>query len=177
MSMFEHFIHKEQGFDIAQKKTSVLADAAYKGECGPLSAASFSRRGYLGLIPFYSGLPPNVTGDLHVKSIGQGNSLVKEDVKLDWLMATSCSVLKYFGEVVVGVASEKDRLLVLKRIDQLGPWGRRYMGVVQFRPKLPSHLPNQMLHWGQTYIKEHNCGKVSVRTALASTHGRFRASS
>ena len=99
MSMYEHALHKQQGFEIAQNLTTILAQASYEGECSKLSPSAFSRRGYVGLVPFYSGLPPNVTAGLHVKSIGQGNSLVKEEVKLDWLMATTCSMLKYFGEV------------------------------------------------------------------------------
>ena len=101
MSMYEHVLHKQQGFETAQNLTTILAQASYEGECAKLSPSTFSRRGYIGLVPFYSGLPPNVTAGLHVKSIGQGNSLVKEEVKLDWLMATTCSMLKYFGEVCV----------------------------------------------------------------------------
>ena len=87
-------------------------------------------------------------------------------------MATVCSVLKYFGEAVIGVTNDKDRRLALQRIDQLAPWGRRYLHVVQLMPKLPSHLPNQLLHWGQVHMKRHNCGIPSGSRALRHSFPR-----
>eukprot|EP01040_Poterioochromonas_malhamensis_P022469 gene22469-27344_t len=74
MSMFEHVLHKAYGFEIAKNRTLTMSRAAYEGECSSLRASK--ENNYLALIPFYGGLPPNVTKDLAVKSIGQGNSLV-----------------------------------------------------------------------------------------------------
>lgn len=74
MSMFEHLIHKKHGFETAQNKTLIMSKAAYAGECSNVKINTNQQ--YVALIPFYGGLPPNVTKDLSVKSIGQGNSLV-----------------------------------------------------------------------------------------------------
>jgi hypothetical protein len=75
MSMYEHMVHMREGYEIAQNKTSILSNAALKGECEGLNISGSLE--YLALIPFYGGRPPNVTTDLKVKSIGQGNSLVR----------------------------------------------------------------------------------------------------
>ena len=74
MSMFEHLLHRKEGYEKAQNKTSILSSAALKGECEGLNISSSLE--FLALIPFYGGRPPNVSSDLKVKSIGQGNSLV-----------------------------------------------------------------------------------------------------
>jgi hypothetical protein len=78
MSMYEHLLHKKSSFDIAKQKSEILSNAAFHGECYNLSTTTFNvnTMDYLSLIPFYGGLPPNVTRDLKVKSLGQGNSLV-----------------------------------------------------------------------------------------------------
>jgi hypothetical protein len=75
MSMYEHVNHKAYGFSVAQNKTLALSRAAFRGECDHLKVSK--SKDTLALIPFYGGLPPNVTADLSVKSIGQGNSLVR----------------------------------------------------------------------------------------------------
>ena len=75
MSMYEHLVHMRESYEVAQNKTSILSYAALKGECEGLNISSSLE--YLALIPFYGGRPPNVTTDLKVKSIGQGNSLVR----------------------------------------------------------------------------------------------------
>jgi hypothetical protein len=67
---------------------------------------------YLGLVPFYSGLPPNVTSDFKVGSVGEGNSLADRHTKAQQLAATLCSLLRYFGQAVVAVANKADRRLV-----------------------------------------------------------------
>jgi hypothetical protein len=72
--MYEHQIHKKYGFAEAKNKTLILSKAAFKGECENLHISKTKE--YVALIPFYGGLPPGVTKDLTVKSIGQGNSLV-----------------------------------------------------------------------------------------------------
>jgi hypothetical protein len=74
MSMFEHLNHKTYGFEIAKNKTLTMSRAAFKGECENLVISKTKE--YIALIPFYGGLPPGVTKDLKVGSIGQGNSLV-----------------------------------------------------------------------------------------------------
>jgi len=74
MSRFEHIIHKAEGFDVAQNRTLIMSQAAFHGECTNLTINP--NRQYLALVAFYGGLPPNVTKDLTVKSLGQGNSLV-----------------------------------------------------------------------------------------------------
>lgn len=74
MSMFEHLNHKKYGFEVAKNKTLIMSKAAVAGECDHLQPSRTKE--YISLIPFYGGLPPGVTKDLTVKSIGQGNSLV-----------------------------------------------------------------------------------------------------
>lgn len=74
MSMFEHLNHKKYGFAEAKNKTLVMSRAAFAGECDNLVISKTKE--YVALVPFFGGLPPGVTKDLAVKSIGQGNSLV-----------------------------------------------------------------------------------------------------
>ena len=74
MSMYEHLQHKKYGFEVAHNKTIIMSRAAVAGECDNLEVQNVQN--VIALIPFYGGLPPNVTKDLSVKSIGQGNSLV-----------------------------------------------------------------------------------------------------
>ena len=75
MSSYEHLLHRKVGYDVAKNATIVLSKAAIKGECDNLVISD--TREYLALIPFFGGLPPDVTVDMKVKSIGQGNSLVR----------------------------------------------------------------------------------------------------
>ena len=88
MSRYEHFVHKSDGFEVAKNKTLIMSKAAYEGECANLRVNS--HREFLAIIPFYGGLPPNVTKDLTVKSIGQGNSLVTKTIpfmpRMKWLL-------------------------------------------------------------------------------------------
>lgn len=76
--MFEHLNHKKYGFEVAKNKTLVLSQTAFSQECGNLTVSSSQHHHhqFLSLVAFYGGLPPGVTKDLAVKSIGQGNSLV-----------------------------------------------------------------------------------------------------
>jgi hypothetical protein len=113
MSMFEHLHHKKYGFEVAKNVTLMMSKAAFRGECGNLTSDGMTNEtNYIALIPFYGGLPPNVTKDLSVKSIGQGNSLVDASTKGLQTMATVCSCLKYFGKVVIGVARYEDRNII-----------------------------------------------------------------
>jgi hypothetical protein len=138
MSHYEHQVHKVHGFEMAKNKTIILSNAAYNGECGNLQISK--SREHIAFIPFYGGRPPGVTKDLAVKSIGQGNSLVRFANTASWFlmgtfessqpnswvlafqvdghtkgtqtMAVVCSCLKYFGHVVIGVARDEDRVLI-----------------------------------------------------------------
>ncbi len=78
MSRYEHLIHKSSTFEEAKRKSELLSNAAFLGECANLTGLDRvrDREPYLALVPFFGGLPPNVTKDLKVKSLGQGNSLV-----------------------------------------------------------------------------------------------------
>ena len=55
------------------------------------------------------------------------------------------------------MARNRDREIIHGRLDALGKWARRRIHVVQFAPQRPAHLPNQLLSWGQQYVKKHNC--------------------
>ena len=68
------------------------------------------RNEYIALVPFYGGLPPNISaGAFQTDSLGQGNSRVSLEVKAHQAMATVCSCLRYFGHVFIGVARTEDR--------------------------------------------------------------------
>lgn len=112
--MYEHLNHKKYGFDTAHNKTLVLSKAALHGECDGLKIPK--NRDMMAFIPFYGGRPPNVTKDLSVKSIGQGNSLVDASVKVLQASATLCSCLKYYGRAFIGVARSEDLKIVLETV-------------------------------------------------------------
>ncbi len=95
MSMFEHLLHKKKGFDVAKTKTLTMSELAFIGECNDLKPQN--TREFIGIIPFYGGLPPNVTGDLRVKSLGQGNSLVDAGTKA---LQVSITMLYYIYTIV-----------------------------------------------------------------------------
>lgn len=90
MSMYEHFLHKKTNFSYSKNMSELMSQSAYRGECFSKSPSPHSEKivsnhiheksQYLAIIPFYGGLPPNVTSDFKVKSIGQGNSLVTKYV-------------------------------------------------------------------------------------------------
>lgn len=88
MSMYEHLIHKKLGFDEAQRQTLIMSNAAIRGECTNLTISPSKK--HFAFIPFYGGLPPNVTKDLQVKAIGQGNSLVRASVYVVWCFHLIC---------------------------------------------------------------------------------------
>jgi hypothetical protein len=74
LSMYEHLLHRKVGYNIAQNRTLILSQSAMEGECGGLKIRPSQE--YLAIIPFFGGRPPNVTAELKVHSLGQGNSLV-----------------------------------------------------------------------------------------------------
>ena len=160
MSMFEHLIHKKFGFETAKNKTHLMSTMAFKGECVDRLAISNTTE-YVALIPFYGGLPPNVTDDFsQVKSLGQGNSLVDASTKVLQCMATVCSCLNYFGHVVVGVTRQAD-LILLEEVLATVPEIQRHVEIVQFRMGKPAHLPFHLLSWGQLYVQENNCKNMN----------------
>lgn len=156
MSMFEHLIHKKYGFQTAKNRTHTMSTSAFRGECIDKLAISNTTE-YMALIPFYGGLPPNVTEDFsQVKSLGQGNSLVDASTKVLQCMATVCSCLNYFGHVVVGVTRQAD-LNLLEEILATLPEIQKHVDIIQFRMGKPAHLPFHLLSWGQLYVQENNC--------------------
>ena len=171
MSMFEHLLHKKHGFDVAANASQIMSHAAFHGECDNVNISTTKQ--YLVLIPFYGGLPPDVTADFsQVKSIGQGNSLVKAEVKVLQCMATLCSTLRYFGHAVIGVTRPDDRELIASTLQRLDPRIRRRTHLVQFGMAKPAHLPFHLLAWGQTFVRDHNCRGWSKDAAL--TEERFK---
>ena len=89
MSQFEHYHRKKSGYAKSENITKIYSEAAMKEVCWSSfphqsddKDAKRNPDGYhqtsIGLIPFYGGRPPNVTADLQVKSLGQGNSLVRQ---------------------------------------------------------------------------------------------------
>lgn len=106
LSSYEHEIHDHEGIDVARKKTIELSKAARAGECQDFLASGDQQ--FIAFIPFYGGLPPNVTSDLKVRSVGEGNSLMDKEVKGLQLLATLCSALKLAGQAVIAVANTAD---------------------------------------------------------------------
>merc|ERR1711871_39130 len=166
MSMFEHLLHKQYGFDVASNKSRTMSTAAFEGECKNESSYRHMQRGmgkdrseYLALVPFYGGLPPAVTSDFSkVNSIGQGNSLVDASIKVLQCMATVCSCLRYFGHVIIGVSRQSDLKLLDGILEKIDPHIRHHIHVVQFSMPKPAHLPFHLLAWGQQFVQKHNCG-------------------
>jgi hypothetical protein len=109
--MYEHHVHKAQGFAEAKAKTLLLSTAAFAGECGNITVVE-GNLSYFAVVPFYGGLPPDVDKDQKVHSLGQGNSLMEPGVKILQTMATVCSLLRHFGQAVIAVAQDSDRALV-----------------------------------------------------------------
>ena len=129
-----------------------------KGECGNLTVNSAEN--YLAFIPFFGGRPPGVkigpTGpNLKVHSIGQGNSLVKPEIKALQTMATICSCLKYYGQAVVGVTRDQDRDLINQQLSSVvlkdNSTLLKYIHVVQLELGRPAYLPFHLLAWGQQF--------------------------
>ena len=195
MSMNEHLLHKRDGFDVARNQSLLMSEAAFQGEClAPDSNADTTYAGaaatagggggrlgskkrqhltrgngeYLGLVPFYGGLPPEVTADFSkVRSIGQGNSLVPPSVKVLQCLATVCSALKYFGHVVVGVARKEDMDLLQETLARTDAHTRHHTHVVFLKMERPSNLPFHLLAWGQQFIRKHNCQTAKPHAAAA----------
>ena len=72
-------------------------------------------------------------------------------------MATLCSVLKYFGHAVVGVARQQDQDLITRMIDKAGWDVKRRTHIVRFEMNKPAHLPFHLIGWTQSYVRDYNC--------------------
>lgn len=155
MSMYEHLLHKKKGFEVSKNETLIMSQFAFIGECESVQVSH--HREILAIIPFYGGLPPNVTNDLTVKSIGQGNSLVDANTKALQTMASICSCLQYFGQVAIGVVRVEDRELLSHMIEMVKPEIQERIQLIQFETIKPAHLPFHLMAWAQTYIQDYNC--------------------
>eukprot|EP00602_Paraphysomonas_sp_CaronLab_P004330 CAMPEP_0185031440 /NCGR_PEP_ID=MMETSP1103-20130426/18913_1 /TAXON_ID=36769 /ORGANISM="Paraphysomonas bandaiensis, Strain Caron Lab Isolate" /LENGTH=333 /DNA_ID=CAMNT_0027566971 /DNA_START=147 /DNA_END=1145 /DNA_ORIENTATION=- len=156
MSRFEHFNRKKYGYSHSETVTRVMSEAAMKGEC--LSLPSDYHASTLAIIPFYGGRPPNVTADLKVKSLGQGNSLVKADIKAMQTVATVCSLLRHFGSVVIGVVREEDFTLLSGMVKDMGPdiSKRVHLKMINGLNK-PANLPFGLIMWAKKHVHQINC--------------------
>lgn len=67
---------KKYGYAKSEEMTSQFSQSAVKAECSGIEHVTSHEMNALALVPFYGGRPPEVTADLKVKSLGQGNSLV-----------------------------------------------------------------------------------------------------
>lgn len=149
LSEFEHRMHAAHGFEAAQRMTDTMARAAASGECGNLSTPGHAA--YLAVVPFYGGLPPNVSAH-KVLSTGEGNSLARPEVKALQLLAALCSALRECGRAVVGVTCREDAALVLRQLGTLPPAVRAAVLVVHLNTSSPALLPPSLLVWTQRFI-------------------------
>ena len=155
MSMYEHLIHKKLGITVAKKRTLELSTAAFNGECS--NVVEVGDLSYIALIPFYGGLPPNTDENHRVHSIGQGNSLMDPGVKILQTMATLCSCYRYFGQAILAVSQESDRILVEETLSGMSPIFAERTHILQLEVTRPANLPFNLLAWSQDYIKRKNC--------------------
>lgn len=158
---------------MAELKTSLYSKFILQQQCIDTTfkeSFNFSRidrpTSSFAFIPFYSKRPAGTvvnkqTHKLTVSSIGQGNSLVRPSVKTEQLLATLCSILKYFEYVVIGVTDHEESALVRSSIVEhllfSSPLLSSRIAVKVFQIPLPALLPFFLLNWGQLYLSQHNC--------------------
>jgi len=96
------------------------------------------------LIPFFTGEVPNPTGR------GK-HSFGDHELRLDYLMATLCSVEKYFaGQFVLGVCDHTDDAALMREYFQDSPHRTPRHRVVQLPcGEMSNNLPNKVLAAGQ----------------------------
>jgi hypothetical protein len=75
-----HLIYTYKIFSFSHGLTRLLS-VAVPGECVDLQVNDAENS--IAFIPFFGGRPPGVTASLQVKSIGQGNSLVGPEIKVN----------------------------------------------------------------------------------------------
>jgi hypothetical protein len=105
-------IRKKFGYNVSEQMTVEFSRSAVQAECRGVEQVTSHERSTLALVPFFGGRPPNVTADLKVQSLGQGNSLVKGEVKAMQTLAVVCSLLRNFAYVVVGVTRPEDEAYI-----------------------------------------------------------------
>lgn len=105
-----------------------------------------------------------------VRSLGQGNSLMDPGVKILQTMATLCSAMQYFGQGVIAVAQEADRLLVEEALATLHPSIGAHVRVLLLSVGKPANLPFHALAWSQTYVKALNCRLFYTTERACATH-------
>jgi hypothetical protein len=111
LSEYEHKVRrKTHNVSLAVSRSAGMSASALAAECAPAALAGRPPEAvFLALVPFYGGLPPATDAtNFKVGSVGEGNSVVNRTVKAWQGMATVCSLLKYYGRVVVGVSSAED---------------------------------------------------------------------
>lgn len=124
LSGYEHEIKKYESFNISEEKLQILSNIAVKEECLLKLRKENNDNGdnvnniynTIAIIPFYSGRPPQVTADLKVESIGQGNSLVNSTIKALQCLITTCSTLQYFQSAIIAVGTPHDKILIEKTV-------------------------------------------------------------
>lgn len=120
LSGYEHDVKNKENFQISEEKSQILSQMSVKEECSfhnhhfnHLNSHSQSHKfSTLAVIPCYGGRPPQVTSDLKVESIGQGNSLVNSSIKALQCLSTTCSTLRYFNTSIIAVATLRDKQLI-----------------------------------------------------------------
>jgi hypothetical protein len=125
LSMFEHSVRQAKKLS-SDNMNSIIGKylrAAYAGEC---SNVTVNKRwhSYLTIIPFYGGLPPIVNGTIGTdgrSTDGEGHSKTSPELKTLTCLATACSCLKYFGRVVIAVASIEDEDRIKKQVIYILP--------------------------------------------------------
>jgi len=170
LSMFEHLNSNKYGFSEAQRKSRILAQSAFEGECGAIVAVNMSQIDLtsIAIVPFYGGLPPNGTSHLS-DSLGQGNSKVDEDTKALQCLATVCSCLRYFGHVFIGISRAPDRALLINKLNFPFASGiRSRVTIVEFTVSRPIVQVFHLLVWTQHYLKLHNCAAFQVSPSSAT---------
>lgn len=157
MSAFEHATRKKFGYAKSEEMTLMFSNEAVQGECSNIEHQEGYLRSVMAFVPFYGGRPPNVTADLKVKSIGQGNSLVKAEIKALQTQAVVCSLLRHFGSVVVGVTRPEDLVYMettLKSLSQEMVSSR--VKVLLLKTHKPANLPFALLEWGRIFVRQVN---------------------
>jgi hypothetical protein len=110
LSEYEHLLRKKtHNLTMTLAMEAAMSGAAAQGECATLPMyRGDALPGFLALMAFYGGVPPDVDQHHRVRSVGEGNSLASRVVKAKQGIATACSLLRYFETVVVAVSSVAD---------------------------------------------------------------------
>lgn len=119
LSQFEHLLkRKTHNITYSIERSAAVSAAAFRAECNIANSRVLQKeRFYLALVPFYGGLPANTdTSNYKVRSVGEGNSVVNRTVKAWQGMATICSLMRFYGRVVVGVSSQDDEAIMRKHV-------------------------------------------------------------